>query len=160
VIERLLPGVAHLQNPHPLFVHYPIALLTAATLFYVAAYLLRRESLGVAGFWMLLAGTAGGAVAIGTGWYSERGVMVARSVRAALLERHEALMITTGVLAVLASAWAIIQRPFPIRFRALFVILLLAMTGVMIKGADDGGRMVYDYNAGGSACGQPIEFEK
>jgi len=27
-----------------------------------------------------------------------------------------------------------------------------------VKGADDGGRMVYDYNAGGQACGQPIEF--
>ena len=36
----------------------------------------------------------------------------------------------------------------------------LAMAGVMSKGADDGGRMVYDYNAGGSACGQPIEYSK
>lgn len=160
MIERLLPGVEHLQNTHPLFVHYPIGLLTAAALFYVAAWLLRRDGLATAGFWMLLAGTAGGAVAVGTGLYAERGVMVARSVRAALLERHEALMLTTAALAVIACIWAVIARPFPHRLRPAFILLLLAMVGVMMKGADDGGRMVYDYNAGGDACGQPIEFEK
>ena len=160
MIGRLLPGVEHLQNVHPVFVHYPIGLLTAAALFYVAAWLLRRDGLATAGFWMLIAGTAAGAAAIGTGLYAEKGVMVARSVRAALLEQHETLMLTTGALAVLACAWAIIQRPFPRRFRPLFIALLLAMLAVMIKGADDGARMVYDYNAGGDACGQPIEFEK
>ena len=160
MIGRLLPGVEHLQNIHPVFVHYPIGLLTAATLFYVAAWLLRRDGLATAGFWMLLAGTAAGAVAVGTGLYAQSGVMVARSVRAALLERHETLMLTTAAIALVASAWAVMQRPFPRRFRPLFIVLLLAMLAVMIKGADEGGRMVYDYNAGGNACGQPIEFEK
>lgn len=160
MIERLLPGVGHLQNLHPLFVHYPIGLLTAAALFYVAAWLLRRDGLATAGFWMLLAGTLGGAIAVGTGLYAEKGVMVARSVRAALLEQHETLMLTTAGIAVAACIWAVIARPFPRRFRPAFILLLLAMVAVMMKGADDGGRMVYDYNAGGDACGQPIEFEK
>jgi hypothetical protein len=30
----------------------------------------------------------------------------------------------------------------------------------MVRGADFGGRLVYDYNAGGNACGQPIEFSR
>jgi hypothetical protein len=34
------------------------------------------------------------------------------------------------------------------------------LLGVMSIGADYGARMVYDYNAGGSACSQPIEFTK
>lgn len=155
-----MPGVGHLQNVHPLFVHYPIALLAAATLFYVVAWLTRSERWAFTAYVALLAGTAGGALAIATGLYAEGGVMVSRSVRAALLERHETLMLTTGGLAVIASAWATIQRPFPRRLRPLFILLLLAMVGVMSKGADDGGRMVYDYNAGGSACGQPIEYSK
>jgi hypothetical protein len=86
--------------------------------------------------------------------------MVARSVRAAILNEHKTLMLTTGGIALLLSVWAIIQRPFPRRARPLFLILLLIMVGVMLKGADDGGRMVYDYNAGGNACGQPIEYTK
>jgi len=36
----------------------------------------------------------------------------------------------------------------------LVVVLLIAV------GADFGGRMVYDYNAGGDACPQPIDFSK
>jgi uncharacterized membrane protein len=155
-----MPGVGHLQNVHPLFVHYPIALLAAATLFYVVAWVARSERWAFTAYVTLLFGTAGGALAIATGLYAGGGVMVSRSVRAALLERHEALMLTTGCLALAASIWATIQRPFPRRLRPLFIALLFAMIGVLFKGADDGGRMVYDYNAGGSACGQPIEFTK
>ena len=41
-----------------------------------------------------------------------------------------------------------------------FALGLLVLLAVMTKGADYGGRLVYDYNAGGSACGQPIEFTR
>ena len=160
MIEKLLPGLSHLQNPHPLFVHYPIALLLAATVFYALAWARRSESLSVAAFWMLMAGAAAAAVAVATGQYAEEGVMVARSVRAELLDRHQTLMWTTASVSIVAAAWAIVQRPFPRRARPLFMLLLVSMLVVLFAGADYGGRMVYDYNAGGSACGQPIEFTK
>ncbi len=160
MLERLLPGAAHLQNSHPLFVHFPIALLSAAVAFYVLAWILRSDRLAGIAFGTLLAGTIGGAVAIGTGLYASEGVMVARSVRTALLSEHKTLMLITGGLAAALSIWSLIQRPFPRRARVLFVVLLFVMFAVMLKGADDGGRMVYDYNAGGNACGQPIEFTK
>jgi hypothetical protein len=38
--------------------------------------------------------------------------------------------------------------------------MLLVMVALIVKGADYGGRMVYDYNAGGNACGQPIDFSR
>jgi len=44
--------------------------------------------------------------------------------------------------------------------RVFFILLFLIMLGVMSVGADYGARMVYDYNAGGNACSQPIEFTK
>lgn len=160
MIERLLPGVEHLQNPHPLVVHYPLAFLLGAAIAYVAAWIWRSDRLAGIAFALLLAGTLFGAVAIGTGLYADDSVMVDRSVRAALLVRHKTLMLTTGGFAVALSVWAAIARPFPRRLRIVFVLGLLAMIGVMTKGADDGGRMVYDYNAGGSACGQPIEFTR
>jgi hypothetical protein len=34
------------------------------------------------------------------------------------------------------------------------------MCVLIARGADYGGRLVYDYNAGGNACGQPIDFSK
>lgn len=157
---RLLPGAEHLQNVHPLFVHYPLAFLLGAVVFYLAAWIRRSDRLAVIAFAMLLAGTAFGAVAIGTGLYAQRGVMVAKSVRAELLVRHQTMMLTTGAIAVALSIWASIARPFPRKLRVVFLLLLLAMLAVMTKGADDGGRMVYDYNAGGNACGQPIDFTR
>jgi hypothetical protein len=42
--------------------------------------------------------------------------------------------------------------------RYLFLFGLLVMIALMTKGADYGGIMVYDYNGGGGACPQPIQY--
>ena len=88
------------------------------------------------------------------------GVILAPSVRGHLLEKHEDLMILTLCVSAVLAIWSIIARPFPKKGRALFILLLFALLGVMSVGADYGARMVYDYNAGGHACPQPIEFVK
>jgi len=158
MIQTLLPGIQHLQNIHPLVVHFPIAFLFGSALFYLLALLSSRETMTTTAFSLLIAGTLGAAAAVGTGIYAEPGVILAPSVRGHLLEKHEDLMILTLCVSAILAIWAIIARPFPKKGRALFVLLLLALLGVMSIGADYGARMVYDYNAGGHACPQPIEF--
>lgn len=86
--------------------------------------------------------------------------MVSRSVREHLLEPHERMMLATLGMSVVLSAWAFVVRPFPKRGRLLFLLFFLILLGIMTVGADYGARMVYDYNAGGNACSQPIEFTK
>ena len=86
--------------------------------------------------------------------------MVSRLVREHLLELHETMMLTTLGLSIVLIAWAIIARPFPAKRRWIFLLLFLVLLGIMTKGADYGARMVYDYNAGGDACPQPIDFRK
>jgi len=66
MLARILPGAAHLQNPHPLVVHFPIAFVCGAALFYFSASIVRHESLAWAAFWMLLLAVASSAVAIAT----------------------------------------------------------------------------------------------
>ena len=158
MLSDLLPGFPHLQNIHPLVVHFPLAFLTGAVGLYILAWLLRWDWWAWLPFWLLLLGTLTAGLAVAIGLRAEPGVMVAPSVRAALLEPHEDLMLTTLALAVLLTVWAAIARPLPQRGRVLFVLLLLALLAVMTRGADYGGRMVYDYNAGGNACPQPIDF--
>ncbi len=156
----MLPGAQHLQNVHPLVIHFPIAFLMGAALLYVAAWLWKSERVAYSGFVMLVLGALSLAAAVATGLYAEGGVMVHLSVRAQLLAPHKRLMlVTSGVCAVL-TGWAMLARPFPKKGRGLFLFLCLAMIGVMTVGADFGGRMVYDYNAGGTACRQPIQFTK
>jgi hypothetical protein len=87
-------------------------------------------------------------------------VMVSRSVREHLLETHEKFMLGTLGLSIALTIWALIARPFPKKGRLLFLLLLLVLLGIITRGADYGARMVYDYNAGGKACSQPIEFTR
>lgn len=160
MLETLLPGVQHLQNIHPLVVHFPIAFLVGAALLYFLSWIVRNQTFGTTAFHFLILGTLAAGAAVGTGLYGEEGVMVSRSVREHLLEVHEELMLVTLGLSVVLAGWALIARPFPIKKRLLFLFSLLVLLGVLTVGADYGARMVYDYNAGGSACSQPIEFSK
>ncbi len=160
MLASLFPGIQHLQNIHPLLVHFPIAFLVGAAFFYGLSWALGSSNLARTGFHLLLAGTLSAAAAVGTGLYAEDGVMIARSVREHLLEFHEGLMIATLILSVVLSIWTLAARPFPQRGRWGFILIFLALLAVMSLGADFGARMVYDYNAGGNACPQPIEFTK
>ena len=160
MFESLLPGVQHLQNIHPLVVHFPIAFLVGAALFYFLSWIFRNQTLATTALLLLILGTLSAGAAVGTGLYAEEGVMVSRSVREHLLELHETFMLVTLGLSVVSSIWALIARPFPKKRRWIFFVLLLVLLGVMTVGSDYGARMVYDYNAGGSACSQPIEFTK
>jgi uncharacterized membrane protein len=107
---------------------------------------------------VLILGTLSAAAAVGTGLYGEEGVMVARSVREHLLNPHKKFMLATLGLTILITAWAMASRPFPKKGRPIFLILFLVLVLIMSIGADYGARMVYDYNAGGNACSQPIDF--
>ena len=156
----MLTGAQHLQNIHPLVVHFPIGLLMGAVLFYFAAWVFKKEDWAKTGFWVLLLGALSLAVSVGTGLYAEQGVMVALDVRQKLLLPHKQYMIATAVICFIATLWAIMARPFPKKGRVIFLILLLAMIGAMTIGADFGGRLVYDYNAGGNACPQPIHLKE
>ncbi len=160
IIDTLFPGIQHLQNIHPLVVHFPIAFLFGSALFYLFALFISREAMATTAFSLLMIGTLGAAMAVGTGIYAEPGVILASSVRGHLLERHQDLMITTLCVSIILAIWSIIARPFPKKGRAFFIFLFLALLAVMSVGADYGARMVYDYNAGGHACPQPIEFVK
>ena len=160
MLTTLFPGVQHLQNIHPLFVHFPIAFLVGAALFYLLAWILRKDHLAITAFWVLILGTISAAATVATGLYAEEGVMIARSVREQLLGHHEDLMVTTLCLSVGLAIWATVARPFPKRGRLIFMLVFLGLLVVMSFGADYGARMVYDYNAGGHACSQPIDFKK
>jgi uncharacterized membrane protein len=160
MLESFLPGVQHLQNIHPLVVHFPIAFLAGAALFYFLSWILRNRAFATTALLLLILGTLAAGAAVATGLFGEEGVMVSRSVREHLLATHERFMLVTLGVSVTLTLWALIARAFPKKARSLFLLLLLVLLGIMTIGADYGARMVYDYNAGGNACSQPIEFTR
>jgi uncharacterized membrane protein len=156
----LFAGVQHLQNIHPLFVHFPIAFLVGATLLFFLAWIFRSDSLARSALSMLILGVISAAATVATGEMAADSVKISPTVQAHLLEHHEDLMVTTLCISIGLLIWALIGRPFPRKGRVIFLIALLVMLGVMSVGADYGARMVYDYNIGGKACSQPLTFTK
>jgi uncharacterized membrane protein len=146
-MERILPGASQLQNYHPLLVHFPIAFIYGAALKWAA-------------FWMLLLGALSAGVTLASGFYAAPGLMISQSVREELLQHHKHLMVAASSVAGALTVWALVARPMPTRFRAVFLLGLLLTVLLIASGADLGGEMVYNYNAGGSACPQPIDYKK
>jgi uncharacterized membrane protein len=160
VLERILPGASQLQNYHPLLVHFPIAFIYGAALLYFLAWISASESLKWTALWMLALGAISAAVALTSGFYAAPGLMVSQSVRTELLQHHKHLMVATSAITGALTIWAIATRPMPTRGRYVFLAGLILVMGLIATGADLGGEMVFSYNAGGSACAQPIDFKK
>jgi uncharacterized membrane protein len=160
VLESILPGASQLQNYHPLLVHFPIAFLYGAALLYFLAWILASERLQWTALWMLMLGALGAAASLASGFYAAPGLMVSQSVRDELLQHHKHLMVAASILIGALTIWAVATRPMPTRGRYVFLAGLVAVMALVAAGADLGGEMVYGYNAGGSACAQPIDFKK
>jgi uncharacterized membrane protein len=160
VLDRILPGASQLQNYHPLIVHFPIAFIYGAALLYFLAWILGSEGIQWTALWMLLLGAIGAAAALASGFYAAPGLMVSQSVRNELLRHHKHLMVAASAVTGALTLWALAARPMPSRFRFAFLLGLFLVLCLIAAGADLGGEMVYGYNAGGSACSQPIDLRK
>ena len=160
MLERILPGASHLQNYHPLLVHFPIAFIYGAALLYFLAWISASERLKWTALWVLMLGALGAAAAVASGLYAVPGLMVSVSVREELLQHHKHLMVAASAVTGVLTIWALATRPMPTRGRYVFLAGLIAVICLIAAGADLGGEMVYGYNAGGSACTQPIDFKK
>ena len=110
--------------------------------------------------WMLVLGALGAAAAVASGLYAAPGLMVSVSIRHELLRNHKHLMVAASAVTGVLRVWALATRPMPTRGRYVFLAGLIAVMCLIAAGAAIGGEMVYGYNAGGSACPQPIDFGK
>ena len=140
-----------MQNIHPLFVHFPIALLLAAWLLTVLGMALRRETLHRAATWNLALGALGAVAAVITGLRGSETVTPHNFEIHELMELHERLGISVAVGSGLLIAWrAIRRRAWPAhRVEQLGQLTLLTLIVALLSfGAYLGGRMVYEYGVG------------
>lgn len=135
-------------NLHPLFVHFPIALLLASVLFDLIAILSKRDTFEKAAFWNLAFGLIAAAATAVTGLQAEESVPPFPAMHDTV-ERHETLaFVTLGAFALL-FLWRVVKggKLFT-RFRAYY--LVLAFIGVLGLSATAyyGGELVYKFGVG------------
>jgi len=103
-LARLLRRVPMLRrHPHPMTVHFPIAFMTAATLFTVLYLLTGSKSFDVTALHCLGAGIVFTCVAVGTGFYTWWLNYMSKPVRAVIVKRI--LSLTMLGAAIVAFAW-------------------------------------------------------
>lgn len=133
---------------HPLTVHFPIALLFTSVFFDLLGILTEKKQLSQTGWWLLILGLVGGAVAAGFGMWTEEQVE-ASGVPEAAVDRHEAFALTTlAVFAALAVVRWRMRARWSSRDRVMY--LCVAMVGLLLLGITGfyGGELVYRYGAG------------
>ena len=141
-------------NPHPLVVHFPIALLIVSVLFDGIAVAGKREVFEKAALWNLIAGVLAAAMAVATGLLAED-IVPQFEVMQETMERHETLAyVTLGVFTLLLFWRVWKQGKFFVRYRAFY--LLLAFVSMLSLGATAyyGGELVYKFGVGIQASPQ------
>lgn len=133
---------------HPMLVHFPIALLSAAVFFDLLGEKWRPEECRIAGLYTLVLGFAGAAVSVASGAMAEDAAEHS-GVPERAIELHEmlgfaAFWIFAGLLGLrLATGLGWIREQ-----RTVSLLLGIAGVAVMLVASYYGGSLVYDYGAG------------
>jgi len=150
----LFPGLQSLPNYHPLFVHFPIALWTAAFLFEVAARVvpqewISRETLHHIALASLALGALAAIPTVMTGWSAQEGVPPTGPAHD-IKELHENLMVSASILSGILAAVGlfVLPRKPSAMLRTAFLAGLVLLVILMAFGADRGAMLVYHYGTG------------
>src|ERR1700681_3725075 len=136
---------------HPMMVHFPLALVASASLFLLAARLLRdvrrAATLATVGTWNLCVGAVAALFALVTGLAAVVDLHVGAAAHQAI-SVHLKWAIFTTVALVLLAVWrgagsAQDSRPSPV-----FLMALLAATAALLVTGYRGGQNVYRYGIG------------
>jgi uncharacterized membrane protein len=126
----------------------PAALLLVAVLFDLAASAMNRPSFRTVGFWTLVTGAAGAALAVISGLQAEDHIAHGEAVHRVMETHEELALITLGVFAVLALWRMVRERRMGSTERTIALAASLGGVGMLIATAVFGGKLVFDHAAG------------
>ncbi len=155
VFSTLMPGIASMDNIHPMLVHFPIAFLLAFFVVDLVGTWAKKQQWRNIGSFLLYFGTVAAAFTVAAGFIAADSVTHGDNVHA-IMERHEYFGISVLSLAAILSAWRL-KSGGVIREGAnsFFLILAALLCGLMMLGADLGGLMVYHFGVAVDAVSVP-----
>lgn len=155
IFPAIMPGLAGIQNLHPLLVHFPIAFLSAFFAVDLVGTLAKKAQWRAAASWLLYFGTVATVLTVISGFMAADSVAHGENVHG-LMERLEQIGVAVLVIAVLLSIWRIAGGGV-IRGAAngFFLASTALLCALMVLSADLGGLLVYKYGVGVEAVVQP-----
>jgi uncharacterized membrane protein len=134
-------------NLHPLFVHFPVALLPVALILEVAALLLKKREISRAGWWNQILGTIALAAAVTSGLFAEGTVHPSDAARE-IFETHEQAAFLASALFGGLLFWRSGSRGNIPNPRYVFLLVFAVGVGLVLGGAWFGGELVFKFGIG------------
>jgi len=145
IFAILMPGIHFLDDLHPLFVHYPIALFSLFFLVDLTGALAKKPQWRYVAGWLLYLATVFAAFTVIAGLFAADSVEHDDVVHE-IMERHEHFGIAVLAMGLFLSGWRLQQWGLKsVTGNALFLSLAGLLCLVLTMGADLGGLMVYQY---------------
>lgn len=145
LFANLLPGVAVLDNIHPLLVHFPIALLSLFFLLDLVGSFADKSEWRRAASWFLYCGTVLAGLTMAAGLMAAASVPHGGDVHE-IMENHEHLGISVFLLASALAIWRWLAKEHITGPANTLHLLSAAILATMLMfTADLGGLMVYNY---------------
>lgn len=145
MFARVMPGMSTLDNLHPLFVHFPIALLFLFVLFDVLGSVFSKADWRRAAGWFLYCGALFAGLTVAMGLIAAESVAHGGDVHE-IMERHQQLGISVFLLSSLLAGWRWLAKGrISGAANSLYLLCAVILTGLLSLTADLGGLMVYQY---------------
>jgi uncharacterized membrane protein len=145
---------------HPVFVHFSVALLCVAALFYVLAVIVRSKPVAqqwvVVAQWNLWLGVVLTGLTVLFGWLAFNSVRHDDGAHELMLAHRNWALATTVIFAVLAL-WSFWDRKERRYLSWVFAALMILAAGALLATALRGGDLVYGHGLAVSALPKPEE---
>ena len=136
---------------HPIFVHFPLALIVTATVCLTITGSRRAQphgsALALVGTWNLGIGAITVILALGSGLAAAIDLHVGAAAHQAIAAHVKAAILTT-FLVLSAALWRTFGVPADSRPSGLFLLVLWAATSALVLTGYRGGQNVYRYGIG------------
>lgn len=140
-----------IPNWHPLFVHFPIALLSMATLFFLALKIVDnyplKDQIKTFAFWNLWIGTGFAIIAATAGWFAYNSVAHDAPSHEAMTE-HRNLALVTLTMFIFISLWSIKYYKKVKEVGIAFIIAMLIGFSLLVSTGWHGSEAVYRFGLG------------
>ncbi len=140
-----LPGMNSAMNLHPMFVHFPIALIMTALLVDIMGLVLKKEQYGTFVRLLLNLGAVSAVVALYFGYQASDALGHDAPGHDFVHEHRDVMLWFTWLTVGAAIAFHFLKMQKAVIFR---VAVLVVLSALLVVGSDRGARLVYQYGMG------------
>lgn len=144
----VLPGLESIENIHPLFVHFPVALILVSLLFEGLWWLTRKDQFRALATYLLYLSAISAVAAVITGYIASDSLGHDAPGHDFVHEHRDVMIWMSGLLLATTLLVLFIRSLREGKARRLVIVPLFITSVLLIYGADRGGRLVFEYGTG------------